>query len=349
MAWSPDHSSRWSRKSTMPASAHCRSSMTMTTGRYSARRSKKRRQPEKSSSLAEHLGRRQAQQLAEARGDELPVGCVSDPALEAGPQPLGDHLRRVLLADLEPCPDHLRERPVARPPRRRTGSARRARDVSATRPSMYLKNSQARRDLPTPATPETSTSLAEWRSAEAWKSSLTRRSSWSRPMKGGLEDSRALRAGDGRDDPGRLEEPHRLGLALQLVLAGIGVGDRRRGGGPRRLVDVAAPRRGGRLDAGGGVHTVADDETLLGGLGRGGAAGHDPDARLEVGSVLGAVGGNGRDELEARSHRALRVVLLCDRGAPDRHDGVADELLDDARRSGRRSPGRARSNPTGAL
>ena len=49
---------------------------------------------------------------------------------------------------------------------------------------MYLKNSQARRDLPTPATPETSTRRAEWRSAEAWKSSLTRRSSWSRPMKG---------------------------------------------------------------------------------------------------------------------------------------------------------------------
>ena len=54
-AWSPDHSSRWSRNSTMPASAHCRSSMTITTGRCSASRSKKSRQPENSSSLAEHL------------------------------------------------------------------------------------------------------------------------------------------------------------------------------------------------------------------------------------------------------------------------------------------------------
>ena len=103
------------------------------------------------------------------------------------------------------------------------------------------------------------------------------------PDEGGLEDPRALRAGDGRDDPGRLEEPDRLGLALQLVLAGVGVGDRGRGGGPGRLVDVAAPRRGRRLDAGGGVHPVADDEALLGGLGRGRAAGHDPDPGLEIG------------------------------------------------------------------
>ena len=97
-----------------------------------------------------------------------------------------------------------------------------------------------------------------------------------------------------------------------------------------RLVDIAAPRRGSRLDAGRGVHPVADDEALLGRLGRGRATGHDPDAGLELGPVLGAVGGDGRDELEAGSHRTLGVVLLRDRGSPDRHDGVADELLHDA-------------------
>ena len=46
--------------------------------------------------------------------------------------------------------------------------------------------------------------------------------------------------------------------------------------------------------------------------------------------VLAAVGGDGRDELEAGPDRSLGVVLLGDRGPPDRHDGVADELLDDA-------------------
>ena len=35
-------------------------------------------------------------------------------------------------------------------------------------------------------------------------------------------------------------------------------------------------------------------------------------------------------ELERRADRALGVVLVCDRGAPDRHHRVADELLDRA-------------------
>ena len=84
---------------------------------------------------------------------------------------------------------------------------------------------------------------------------------------------------------------------------------------------------------------VADDETLLGRLGRGDAAGHDPDPGLQLGRVLGAVGGDGRDELEAGPHGPLGVVLLRDRGAPDRHDGVADELLDDAAVAGDDGPG----------
>ena len=61
----------------------------------------------------EHLGSRQSQELAEAGGDELPVGSIFDPALEAGPHPLGDDFLWVLLADLQPCADHLRQRPVA--------------------------------------------------------------------------------------------------------------------------------------------------------------------------------------------------------------------------------------------
>jgi hypothetical protein len=43
---------------------------------------------------------------------------------------------------------------------------------------------KSRRDLPTPATPETSTRRAERRSAEAWKSSFTSRIWWSRPVNG---------------------------------------------------------------------------------------------------------------------------------------------------------------------
>ena len=55
--------------------------------------------------------------------------------------------------------------------------------------------------------------------------------------------------------------------------------------------------------------------------------------------MLGAVDGNGRDELEAGADRSLGVVLLRDRCPPDRHDGVADELLDDAAVAGDDGPG----------
>ena len=149
-------------------------------------------------------------------------------------------------------------------------------------------------------------------------------------MKGASSTPERCEPAIGRDDPGRLEEVDRLGLALELVLAGVDIGDGRRGGSPGHLVDVTAPRAGSRLDARRGVHPVADDEALLGGLGRGGATGHDPDAGLELGLVLGAVGGHGRDELEPGPHGPFGVVLLGDRGTPDGHDRVADELLDDA-------------------
>ena len=49
---------------------------------------------------------------------------------------------------------------------------------------MYFSNSQERRDLPIPATPMIETSRARDSSAEAWKRSLTRRSSAARPTKG---------------------------------------------------------------------------------------------------------------------------------------------------------------------
>ena len=156
---------------------------------------------------------------------------------------------------------------------------------------------------------------------------------------GCLDDPGALRSGDRRDDAGRLEEPDGLCLALQGVLARSAVGDGGRGGAPRGLVDIAAPGRGSRLDAGRGVHPVADDEALLGRLGRGRATGHDSDAGLELGPLLETVGGDGRDELEAGADRTLGVVLLGDGDPPDRHDGITDELLHDTAVAGDYRPG----------
>lgn len=72
-----------------------------------------------------------------------------------------------------------------------------------------------------------------------------------------------------------------------------------------------------------------------------------PDAGLELCSVLGAVSNHCRDELEGGANGPLGVVLHCDRGSPDHHRGIADELLHNNRRSGQQWPGRARRSPSG--
>ena len=77
-----------------------------------------------------------------------------------------------------------RPAPSSRCPRRTRGAALVPEDVSTT-PSMYLRNSQARRLLPMPAWPRTVTSRARRRAPLAWSWSLSSRSSSSRPTNGG--------------------------------------------------------------------------------------------------------------------------------------------------------------------
>ena len=139
--------------------------------------------------------------------------------------------------------------PSTRRPRRRRGSGRGATRPRRSRPSMYFSNSQARRDLPMPAMPITETRCALPSSALAWKSSLTSRSSRSRPTNGGSRPADLQRAAARGDDAQRAEERDRLGLALQLVLAGVLVGDRRLGRALRRLADEHGAGLGRRLDA----------------------------------------------------------------------------------------------------
>jgi hypothetical protein len=83
------------------------------------------------------------------------------------------------------------------------------------------------------------------------------------------------------------------------------------------------------LDAGGGVHDVARGHPLaLAGVGaerHERLAGGDPDPHLELAFLLGPVAHG-----ERGPHRAFRIVLVRDRSAEERHDGVADELLDRA-------------------
>jgi hypothetical protein len=84
------------------------------------------------------------------------------------------------------------------------------------------------------------------------------------------------------------------------------------------------------LQARGGVHEVAGNHPLPhGAQGHRRLAGEDSGADLD-GPRAHREATDGLDQLEARPHGALGVVLVRGRGPPDGHHGVADELLDRA-------------------
>ena len=99
-------------------------------------------------------------------------------------------------------------------------------------------------------------------------------------------------------------------------------------------IRVASPtstraRRRHRLEPGRGVHEVARDHALaLGPDGDRGLARQDADPDVEFDAGLPAERRDHVDEFEGGTDRSLGVVLVGDRGTPQRHDGIADELLD---------------------
>ncbi len=197
----------------------------------------------------------------------------------------------------------------------------------STRPSRYFVNSQARRLLPMPAGPMTETSRARCSRLVAWNRSLSSRSSSSRPTKGASSVSerpvRRRSATTRRATPGG----DRGRLALERLVAGRLEHDGRGRRAPGRLPHQDRAGRRGRLEPGRGVDEVARDHALVGGAdGHRRLAGQHPRA----GGDAGAQRADRVDQVERRPDRALRVVLARHRRAPDRHDRVADELLDRA-------------------
>ncbi len=99
----------------------------------------------------------------------------------------------------------------------------------------------------------------------AWTNSLSKRSSRSRPTKGGSRPvgrSAPPRAATTRGGP---PEPHRLRFALQLVGPGVVVVDRGLGRPAGALADVDGPGLCHRLHPGRRVHQVTGDHALVGG------------------------------------------------------------------------------------
>ena len=127
------------------------------------------------------------------------------------------------------------------------------------------------------------------------------------------------------DDPQGTERWDGCDLALEELLAGRLEGDSRRCGAVGRFADEDRARWRDRLEPRGGIDDVAGDHPLVGGPDRDGRlAGQDPGP----GADPGPDGSDGVDELEGGPHGALGVVLAGGRRSPDRHDGIADELLD---------------------
>ena len=161
-----------------------------------------------------------------------------------------------------------------------------------------------------------------------------------------LEGLAPVAAADLGDDPQRAPGRHRRRLALEGLLAGLLEGDR------LAMPPAGSPRRRGRcpgcgdgLEPARGVDEVARDHPLVRGADRDGRlAGQDAGPGLD----RWAERPDGVDELESGPDGALGVVLVGGRGAPDRHDRVADELLDRAAVPAMTSRGERRSSGTGA-
>ena len=128
-----------------------------------------------------------------------------------------------------------------------------------------------------------------------------------------------------RDDTHRPPGGNGHGLALERLLADGVEHDRPGRGALRRFADENGPGRRRGLQPGGGVDQIAGDHPLADRPeGHGGLAGEHAGPCLDRGSE----GTDRVDQGERGADGPLGVVFPGARRAPDRHHGVADELLD---------------------
>ena len=151
------------------------------------------------------------------------------------------------------------------------------------------------------------------------------------PNERGFQAIHATAAPAHGDHADRAEGGHRSGLSAKLKLADRFGGDGRLGRAAGRLVNQDATRWGDGLKARCRTDQIAADQSLANCTqGDRCLAGHHGGPRGEPWTVLvEAHCADGVDEIEARPDGSFAVVLERRRCAPDGHDRVADELLDD--------------------
>ena len=197
----------------------------------------------------------------------------------------------------------------------------------SSRPSRCLRNSQASRDFPIPPGPD--------HAHQTWPALSAR------GLEQVLELAKLLVPADERrleriapvppaalgDDPDGPPGLDGAVLALEGVVARVLEDDRARRGPFGGLADEHGPRLRDRLQSRGRVDEVTGDHALVGGPDR-----HGRLARQDAcpGLDAGTQRPNRVDQLKSGTDGPLGVILTGDRGAPDGHHRIADELLDRA-------------------
>ena len=127
-----------------------------------------------------------------------------------------------------------------------------------------------------------------------------------------------------RDDSDGTPGWDRACLALEQLVGRRLKDDRTPGGAPGRLTDEHGRRQGGALKAARRVDHVAGDHPLVCGaeVDRR-LAGQDPGPSLDP----GAEAAHRINEVQGGADRPFGVILAGDRGAPECHHRIADELL----------------------
>ena len=253
----------------------------------------------------------------------------SDSAIPARPRTISPSAQNVIALAVRRRPALVPQhglderRPGTSPAPRRGGSCR-------CRPGPTIDTSRGRRSR-----------------AVAWSWSLSSRSSASRPTNGGSRPPFApARRG------GRRRQRHatpRTGASFPLSSWVSDLLERDRAPAARWVDSPTSTVPGSAADwSRSGVDHVAGNHALAlaRARGHGGFAGQD--RRRGRGGLRPRRAADRADQLQGRPHRALRVVLVRDRRAPDGHDRVADELLDQAAVAAHDLPARGRSSASAA-
>ena len=317
-------------KSSRPASAQCRSSKTMTTGRRRRRCARRRCATPRRAASRPRPPRLEPEQRQQRRLDPAPLGLVGHVARRPSPATLA---RVVASSSVSTRParaaDHLAERPEGDALAVGRASGRRASRPSPTTPSRYFANSQARRLLPMPAWPDDRHQPGATLAAVAWKRSLSRRSSSSRPTNGASSASARFRPP--RSATTRSARQAGTGAALPLsVCSPAGSKAMARLRGPLR-----SPRRPARCRAppptAAGLAVLTRSPATMPWLVAPSVTAASPVRTPARAWIAGAQrrGPRRRARAPARTARSASSSWAIGR-APDGHDGVADELLDRA-------------------